>query len=153
MKKQTTAETVRELLAKTVTELGYVLWDVEYAKEGADYNLTVTIDREEGITIEDCERVHHAIDPVLDEADPIADPYILNVSSPGVERVLRTDEHLAYALGMKVAARFFSAADGQKSVTGILVAYTDQTVTIAAEERETTYGRNAISRLTTVYFD
>lgn len=153
MKKQTTAETVRELLTQTVTGLGYVLWDVEYAKEGADYHLTVTIDREEGITIEDCERVHHAIDPVLDEADPIADPYILNVSSPGVERVLRTDEHLAYALGMKVSARFFSAAAGQKSVTGILTAYTDQTVTIAAEERETTYDRNAISRLTTVYFD
>ena len=80
MKKQTIAETVRALLADTVTGLGYILWDVEYAKEGADYNLTVTIDREEGITIDDCERVHRAIDPVLDEADPIADPYILNES-------------------------------------------------------------------------
>ncbi len=153
MKKQTIAETVRALLADTVTGLGYTLWDVEYAKEGADYNLTVTIDREEGITIDDCERVHRAIDPVLDEADPIADPYILNVSSPGVERVLRTDEHLDYALGMKVAARFFSAVAGQKSVTGILRAYTDKTVTIAAGEQEANYDRDAISRLTTVYFD
>lgn len=74
---------VRELVAPTADELGLKLWDVEYVKEGADYVLRITIDSDEGITIDDCERFHRAIDPVIDEDDPIENSYKLEVSSPG----------------------------------------------------------------------
>ena len=77
---------VRELVAPTADELGLKLWDVEYVKEGADYVLRITIDSDEGITIDDCERFHRAIDPVIDEDDPIENSYKLEVSSPGVAR-------------------------------------------------------------------
>ena len=150
MKKQSIAETVAALLAPTVEGLGYCLWDVEYAKEGADYHLTVTIDSPEGITIDDCERVHRAIDPILDEADPIDDAYILNVSSPGVERVLRTDAHLFAAIGVRVEVRLFSAIDGQKSLRGTLTAADGESLTLDGEK---TLPRSAISKVNTVFFE
>ena len=84
--KKNVAGTVAELIADTVRENGCELWDVEYVKEGADWHLRVTIDREGGVGIDDCERVHRAIDPLLDEADPIEGSYYLEVSSPGIPR-------------------------------------------------------------------
>ena len=150
MKKASIADRVADLLAPTVEGLGYALWDVEYAKEGADWHLTVTIDHPDGITIDDCERVHRAIDPVLDEADPIEGAYYLNVSSPGVERILRTDAHLLAAVGVRVEVRFFSAQDGKKSVRGTLTAVSEDTMTLDGEAE---YPRTAISRVKTVYFD
>lgn len=92
---QGTASAVRELIEPTVTELGYDIWDVEYVKEGADMHLRITIDSEDGIDIDDCEKVHRAIDPLIDEADPIEESYLLEVSSPGIERRLRTPEHFS----------------------------------------------------------
>ncbi|MBQ2718652.1 MAG: ribosome maturation factor RimP [Clostridia bacterium] len=150
MKKQNVAEAVAALLSSTVEGLGYMLWDVEYAKEGADWHLTVTIDSPAGITIDDCERVHRAIDPVLDEADPIEGAYILNVSSPGVERVLRTEAHLRASLGERVELRLFAAVDGQKSLRGTLTALEDGDLVLDGERR---LPRSAVSRIKTVYFD
>ena len=149
MKKQNIAEAVAALLVGTVEGLGYRLWDVEYGKEGADYHLTVTIDSDNGITIDDCERVHRAIDPVLDEADPIDDAYILNVSSPGVERVLRTDAHLAASIGERTECKLFAAIDGQKTIRGTLEAFDAATVTIDGRAIE----RSAVARIRTVFFD
>ena len=150
MKKHNIAEAVADLLRGTVEGLGYRLWDVEYAKEGADYHLTVTIDSDNGITIDDCERVHRAIDPVLDEADPIEDAYILNVSSPGIERLLRTDAHLAASIGERVELRFFAAIDGQKSLRGTLEAATADEIVLDGERH---FPRSAIAKISTVYFD
>ncbi len=150
MKKQNVAEAVAALLSSTVEELGYTLWDVEYAKEGADWHLTVTIDSPAGITIDDCERVHRAIDPILDEADPIEGAYILNVSSPGVERVLRTEAHLSASVGERVELRFFAAVDGQKAVRGTLTAFDGEHLELDGERR---FPRSAVSRARTVYFD
>ena len=150
MKKQSIAEVVSALVLGTVEELGYRLWDVEYAKEGADWHLTVTIDSDEGITIDDCERVHRAIDPLLDEADPIEDAYYLNVSSPGLERILRTDAHLLASIGERVELRFFAAQEGKKSLRGTLTAADGESVTVDGEH---TFPRTAISRIRTVYFD
>ena len=73
---------VREALEPVITELGYRLWDLEYVKEGAEYFLRFTIDSDDGITIDDCEKVHRTIDPLLDELDPIEGSYNLQVSSP-----------------------------------------------------------------------
>ena len=149
MKKQNVAEAVAALLSSTVEGLGYLLWDVEYAKEGADWHLTVTIDNDEGINLDDCERVHRAIDPILDEADPIEGAYILNVSSPGVERVLRTEAHLLASIGERVELRLFRAIDGQKTMRGTLDGVESDALLLDGARIE----RSAISKVQTVYFD
>lgn len=128
------AETVRELITPTVNEQGCSLWNVEYIKEGARQILRVTIDRENGVDINDCEAVHRAIDPILDEADPIPVAYYLEVSSPGVERELRLPFHYEVCLGLTVDVKLFAALNGVKQITGTLVAYDDETKAITVDE-------------------
>lgn len=152
--KKTVRETVRETIEPTVTELGYRIWDVTFGKIGADYHLEVTIDRDGGITIEDCERVHRAIDPLIDACDPSEEFYYLEVSSPGLERELRTPEHIRASIGERVEAKLFTARDGAKSVIGTLTAYEDGTVTIRTEDGEDiSLGKNEISKLKTLWTD
>ena len=149
------AGTVAQLLAPTIVdEMGYILWDVEYVKEGSEYYLRITIDSEEGIYIEDCEKVHRAIDPILDDADPIEDAYRLNVSSKGLEPELRTDAHILACIGEWVEARLFAQKDGKKSFVGYLSAYEDGVVVITDEdENEVRLARQEISKLSVVYID
>ena len=149
--KKNVRETVREAILPTVTELGYRIWDVTYAKIGADYHLEITIDNDEGISIDDCEKVHRAIDPILDECDPIEGFYYLEVSSPGVERELRTDDHINACLGEAVEAKLFAAHDGRKSFVGILESYEDGNVTINEDGVKTVIARADISKLNTIY--
>lgn len=149
--KKSVKETVREAILPTVTELGYRIWDVTYSKIGADYHLEITIDNDEGININDCEKVHRAIDPIIDELDPIEGFYYLDVSSPGAERDLRTDEHILFCIGWRVEAKLFSAKDGRKSFIGTLESYEDSTVTIREGEESVSLSRDEISKLTTVY--
>ena len=151
--KKSIKDTVREAITPTVTELGYSIWDIVYSKIGADYHLEITIDSESGINIEDCEKVHRAIDPILDECDPIEGFYYLEVSSPGIERELRTREHIELSLGERVEAKLFTAKDGRKSVIGTLVSVDDEGVVIGEETAETKLLHSEISKLTTVYFE
>ena len=111
---------VKKIAEPLAAELGYVLWDVEYEKQGADMYLRITIDSDEGITIDDCEKMHRAIDPLLDEADPIEDAYHLEVSSPGIERELKNDMHIAACVGWDVEVRLYAPIDGTKSFSGTL---------------------------------
>ena len=94
--------TVKALIEKAVTDAGYELWDVDYVKEGTDYNLVITIDKKPLVTISDCEKVTRLIDPILDEADPIPDSYYLEVSSAGSERDLKRPEHFECYKGKKI---------------------------------------------------
>lgn len=152
--KKNIAGTVTDLIAETVAGNGCELWDVEYVKEGADWHLRVTIDREGGVGIDDCERVHRAIDPILDEADPIEGSYYLEVSSPGIERELKTDAHLAACAGALSEARLFAPLNGTKSVVGRLTAFDGETVTLTPDGGDAVaLPRKAISRLSTVYED
>lgn len=151
--KKNVRETVREAILPTVTELGYRIWDVTYSKIGADYHLEITIDNDEGISIDDCEKVHRAIDPILDECDPIEGFYYLEVSSPGVERELRTEEHILACIGEPVEAKLFAAKDGRKSFIGILAAYSDGNVVIDEDGCEAVIPRADISKLTTLYVE
>ena len=150
--KKSIKDTVREAIEPTVTELGYGIWDITYSKIGADYHLEITIDKEGGINIEDCERVHRAIDPIIDECDPIEGFYYLDVSSPGVERELRTDAHIEASIGERVLAKLFAAKDGMKSVEGELVAFDGTSVTIKMGEADIALAKSEISKLTTVFF-
>ena len=149
--KKNVRETVREAIEETVVGLGYRIWDVTYSKIGADYHLEITIDNDEGINIEDCERVHRAIDPILDECDPIEGFYYLEVSSPGIERELRCDEHITASIGSEVEAKLFAAKDGRKSFVGVLLGYSDGVVTLGLDEGEIALLRSDISKLNTVY--
>ena len=99
---------VSEALTPVINDLGYEVWDIEYVKEGADYFLRFTIDSDDGITIEDCEKVHRAIDPLLDELDPIEDAYNLQVSSPGLERDVKYPWHYEALIGEKLELRLFA---------------------------------------------
>lgn len=151
--KKSIKDTVRELIEPTVNSLGYRIWDVLYSKVGADYHLEITIDKDGGIDIDDCEKVHRAIDPIIDEADPIEDFYYLEVSSPGIERELRTDEHIALSLGGRVEAKLFAEKDGRKSVKGILTAYDGEVLTVKENEIDIALEKKEIAKLTTVYFE
>lgn len=152
--KKNVAATVTELVSDTVKANGCELWDVEYVKEGADWHLRITIDREGGVGIDDCERVHRAIDPILDEADPIEGFYYLEVSSPGIERELKTDLHLSVSVGTLCEARLFAPLNGTKSVQGRLTAYDSESVTLTPDGGEAvTLPRKAVSRLGTLYED
>ena len=151
--KKNIRETVYGIVSPTVSELGYSIWDITYAKVGADYHLEITIDSPSGLNIEDCERVHRAIDPLLDDADPIEGFYYLDVSSPGVERELRRDEHILAMIDSKVEARFFTQKDGAKSVVGILKGLSGDNVLIEEDGEVHEISKSDISKLTTVFFD
>jgi len=119
---------VFEAIAETVENLGCFIWDIEFARRGADNVLTVTIDSEEGIGIEDCEKVTRAIDPILDEADPIDCSYSLEVSSPGVERSLSMPWHFECCEGADAEVKLFSALveKGPKTLKTVIVGYDEE---------------------------
>ena len=145
------AETVRQGIAPVADELGLILWDVEFLKEGARRILRVTIDHEDGVTIEDCERMHRAIDPVLDELDPIDTAYDLEVSSPGIERELRTDAHLDACVGEQAELRFFAPFEGKKSVKGILAGREGNSVLLELDGEVRPIDRSLIAKIQTVF--
>ena len=148
------ASTVRELISATAEELGYYIWDVEFVKEAADKYLRITIDNEEGITIEDCEKFHRAIDPVLDEADPISEAYILEVSSPGIERELKCDDHIFACVDWDVEVKLYAPKDGAKAFRGVLLGMDEslESVVISQNGKELAFKKSEIAKLST-YFD
>ncbi|MBQ8696448.1 MAG: ribosome maturation factor RimP [Clostridia bacterium] len=150
--KQNIAGTVRGLVSETVYSLGYELWDVEYVKDGAFWYLRITIDSPKGIDIDDCEKVHRAIDPIIDEADPIEDQYYLEVSSPGVERELRVPEHFERFIGSMVTVKLFVSVNGAKQHIGKLVSYDDGCLVLDVNGEEHRFEKKDISRVN-VYFD
>ena len=129
------AEKVYGLIKETVESQGVTLWDVRFLKEGASWYLRVFIDKPEGIGIEDCTNVSHAIDPIIDEADPIDVSYFLEVCSPGTERELTRQSHFEACLGKKVKIKLYKAIDGVKELTGTLKSAAD-TVIIETEDGE-----------------
>ena len=125
---------VEELLKPIVENIGYELYDVRYEKEGKDYYLRVIIDKPEGIDINDCETVNNAINDILDEADYIKDQYFLEVSSPGLERILRKDKHFENQIGNEISIKLFKAINKQKELIGILEEYNKEELTIKVED-------------------
>lgn len=152
-KNSSVAETVRRLAEPIAEELGCWLWDVEFVKEGARRVLRITIDSEEGVNIEDCEKLHRAIDPVLDEADPIEEQYYLEVSSPGLERELKNDDHIFACEGWDVEVRLYAPLNGSKLYRGTLLPLAENgDVRIDASGTEMTFPRQSVAKLMT-YFE
>ena len=147
------AATVREIITPTAHEMGYYLWDVEFVKEGADKHLRITIDNEDGINIEDCEKFHRAIDPILDEVDPISESYILEVSSPGIERELKYPEHIDACEGWDVEVKLYAPRGGAKMFRGVLVGYDDdENIVIEIGGEKVGFKPDEIAKIAT-YFD
>ena len=141
-------EKVEELIKDKIENIGYSLYDVEYAKEGQNYYLRIFIDSPKGIDLNDCEKVSNEINELLDQADYIKEQYFLEVSSPGVERILRKDSHLAQNIGKQVEAKLYKKDEnGNKNYIGELKAFDNDTITID----EFKFDRKNIAQLKTVY--
>lgn len=146
------AERVEALVTPCITELGYRIWDVEYVKEGAEWYLRITLDSDDGIDIDDCEKVSRAINPIIDEADPIEDFYYLEVSSPGLERVLRKQEHLAASIGEEIEIRLFAPDENKKKAyTGILSGFDENSITIDIAGETKKMDLSKISKIQTIF--
>lgn len=144
-------EKVEQLVKTKIEENGYELYDVEYAKEGKNYFLRIFIDKENGIDINDCEKVNNAITDILDEANYIKEQYFLEVSSPGIERILKKDKHLESSIGEKVNIKLFKKDENnKKEYQGILEKYNDEFITIKGD-KETQIERKNISQIKTIY--
>ena len=124
------AEKVYELIKDAVAAEGVGLWDVRFLKEGASWYLRVFIDKPEGISIDDCTNVSHAIDPIIDEADPIDVSYYLEVCSPGIERELTRRRHYEESVGKPVRLKLYKASDCKKELTGTLENVGEDSVTL-----------------------
>lgn len=139
------AERVFSLIKETVENQGVELWDVRFLKEGASWYLRVFIDKPEGITIDDCTNVSHAIDPIIDEADPIDVSYYLEVCSPGLERELNRTEHYIKVIGEKIKVKLYKAIEGKKEFIGILKS-ADEAVILETENGEMQFTFKEISK-------
>ena len=147
------ASVVREIVTPVADEMGFFIWDVEFVKEGADKYLRITLDNEEGININDCEAFHRAIDPLLDEADPISESYILEVSSPGIERELKYPEHIDACEGWDVEVKLYAPKNGAKQVRGVLVGYdADGNIVIENGGENIVFKPEEVAKIST-YFD
>lgn len=125
---------VENLLKPIITGIGYELYDVIYEKEGKDFYLRIVIDSENGIDLNDCEKVNNEINDILDEADYIKDQYFLEVSSPGLERNLRKEAHFLAQIGNEVKLKLFKPINKQKELIGTLDAYNKDMVTLRIED-------------------
>jgi ribosome maturation factor RimP len=134
-----------ELLEPILTENDYELVDVEYVKEAGNQYLRVYVDKEGGFTVDDCEIVSRALEVKLDELDPIQDAYILEVSSPGLDRPLKNEKDFKKSVGKEVEVKLYQGIDGQKEFIGVLKAYDDNTVTLTIDTQEMTFERKSIA--------
>ena len=141
---------VNNLLKEKINSLGYSLYDVEYVKEGKDYFLRIYIDNDAGITLEDCEKVSNEINDLLDSADIVKEQYFLEVSSPGIERILRKDEHLNANIGNQIEIKLFKPIEKQKQYVGELVGFNSEKVNIKVENI-ISIDRKNIAQIKTVY--
>ena len=123
-------DTVAELAMSAVEAAGCTLWDVEYVKEAGQWFLRLYIDKEGGISIEDCEAVSRPVSDLLDEADPIEGSYVFEVSSAGADRVLKTPEHFEQFMNTEVEVKLYRPREGRKEFVGLLQSYADGGVVI-----------------------
>ena len=142
-------EKIEALVKEKIENIGYELYDVEYAKEGKNYFLRIFIDKPEGIDIEDCEKVNNEINDILDTADYIKEQYFLEVSSPGIERVLKKDRHLKQNIGKEVQIKLFKKDEqGRKEIQGTLKAFDEEYIIL---EDDVKIERKNISQIKTIY--
>ena len=138
-------ELVTKLAEPVVRAHGCELWDVEYVREGSDYFLRLYLDKEGGVDITDCEAISRAMDPILDEADPIATSYIFEVCSAGLERVLKRPGDFERFMGAAVTVKLYRPRNGLKEIPAVLRGYADGRVTVEAGKETITFEKSQVA--------
>ena len=138
---------IAQIARPVVEDEGCSLWDVEYVCEAGTWYLRIFIDREDGVSIEDCERISRRLDPILDEEDPIPDSYVFEVGSAGADRELKRPGDFKQFMGSAVEVRLYRPVDGSKRFTGTLVDYQDGEVSITQGERTLRFEKDQIAQV------
>lgn len=145
-------ERVEQLVKAPIENLGYSLYDVQYSKEGKDYFLRIFIDNSENsISLEDCEKVNNEIEPLLDTADYIKEQYFLEVSSTGVERIIRKPQHFEENINQLITVNLFKPVNNSKEFVGIFKKFDDETIYIQINEQIIELERKNISLVKKYY--
>lgn len=134
--KGNTVSKVYEIVAPYAEKLGLDIWDIRFVKEGTDWYLRIFIDKEGGVSIDDCVDLTHAITKPLDDADPISQSYLLEVSSPGIERELITDEHFKRFIGANVMLRLIRPIEKVRDFSGKMISYDEGMITVELQDGE-----------------
>ena len=138
---------IAEIARPVVEEEGCSLWDVEYVREAGTWYLRVFIDREGGVSIDDCERVSRRLDPILDEKDPIPESYVFEVGSAGADRELKRPRDFEQFMGSEVEVRLYRPVDGSKHYTGTLAGYEDGAVTLTQGEKTLRFTKEQVAQV------
>ena len=136
---------VTQFAQPVVESFGCTLWDVEYVREGSERYLRVYIDKDGGVDIDDCEKIHRALDPILDEKDPIAENYHFEVSSAGLERALKRPGDFERFMGSPVLVKLYRPRNGLKEIPGFLRGYEDGKVTVEAGKETITFEKSQVA--------
>ena len=140
-----TTDLVASFAQPIVEQHGCKLWDVEYVREGSERFLRLYIDKDGGVDITDCEAIHRAVDPILDEKDPIAESYHFEVCSAGLERALKRPSDFAQFMGAAVLVKLYRPRNGLKEIPGVLRGYEDGRVTIEAGKETITFEKSEVA--------
>ena len=140
-----TTEQVEQLVQGVIEAMGFELCDVEYQKEHDNWVLTLYVNKPAGVTIDDCEAVSRAVEPILDEADPIKTRYYLSVSSPGLDRPLKKDRDFQRSIGMELSVGLYAPIDGKKEFTGTLLSFDKESLTIDTVSGERRFVRKDVA--------
>ena len=136
---------VTEFAKPVVESFGCKLWDVEYVREGSERYLRIYIDKDGGVDIDDCEKIHRAIDPILDEKDPITESYHFEVSSAGLERALKRPGDFEQFMGSAVLVKLYRPRNGLKEIPGFLRGYEDGKITVEAGKETITFQKSVVA--------
>lgn len=148
-KKTNIASRVRAAVEPVVTNAGYTIWDVTYYKEGAEMILEIEIDREGGISLNECSEVTKLVEPIIDELDPIEESYCLQVSSAGIVRALDKNDHLGFACEnrLPVTLGLYVAVDGSKEYKGVIESFDNESVTLLSDGIPRRFTMKQISKI------
>ena len=138
-------ETVPQFAKPIVEAHGCELWDVEYVREGSEYFLRLYLDKPGGVTIDDCEAVSRAVDPVLDEKDPVPGSYNFEVCSAGLERQLKRPSDFERFLGSPITVKLYRPLEGRKEIPCTLKGYCDGVLTVLWGEKEMTFEKSQVA--------
>ena len=136
---------VTQFAQPVVEQFGCSLWDVEYVREGSERYLRLYIDKDGGVDIEDCEKIHRAVDPILDEKDPIEESYHFEVCSAGIERALKRPSDFARFMDSPILVKLYRPRNGLKEIPGILRGYEDGRVTVEAGKETITFEKSEVA--------
>ncbi len=142
-----TEQEVISLLNPIIEARNISLWDIEFKKESHSYFLRIFLDKDDGIGINDCEEVSRALSDVLDEKDPITQEYVLEVSSAGLDRLIKYDFHFEKCKGKNVDVKLFATIDGIKEFTARLLGHNEENVFFETNGNEMTFPKNKISSI------